>query len=128
MADNNAESYLPPQVRIHFTSAFPIETRGITSEDEPAVIEVTNVEYSLKNNGSTYDVTFYVSGIKSFSITDDDQECFVKWGLFRYGSREMIAGGMAGTGCIEMGERFIEREFNAENIPSGDYIFEILYI
>lgn len=128
MADSTAPGAGIPPIRIHFQDRFPIETRGITADEEPAVIEIHKVEYSLEERGSLYDVTFYVSGIKAFSITDDDQECFIKWGMFRYGSKEPVAEGSVGTGSIEMGERFNERECEAPGIMPGDYSFEIIYV
>lgn len=126
-ANQNAEAGMPP-VRIHFASGFPIETRGITSGEEPVVVEITKVEYSLEESEDSYDVVFFVSGIKSFSITDDDQECFIKWGLYDHGSKEPEAGGTFGTGNIEMGERFTDIECRAGILPAGDYTFRIIYV
>ena len=37
---------LPP-VQIHFSVNFPVETRCSTSEEEPAIVEITKVEYSF---------------------------------------------------------------------------------
>ncbi len=128
MADSTAPGAGIPPVRIHFQNRFPVETRGVTADEEPAVIELNKVEYSLEESGSLYDVTFYVSGIKAFSITDDDQECFIKWRMYRYGSKELIAEGDVGTGNIEMGERFTERECLVPKIHPGDYSFEIIYV
>lgn len=128
MADSAAQKAGLPPVRIHFQNNFPIETRGMTADEEPAVIEITNAEYSLEEKGGKYDVIFYVSGIKAFSITDDDQECFIRWRLYRYGTKDLLAEGSVGTGRIEMGERFTERECTAPGIMPGDYTFEIIYV
>ena len=124
MENNNQ---MPP-VRIHFSKTFPIETRCKTSEDEYAVVEVLKVEYGLDRTENGYDITFFVSGIKSFSMSDDDQECFIKWTLKDYVSSALIGEGYVGTGKLEMGERYNERECVCKNVSSGEYLFEIEYV
>lgn len=118
---------LPP-VQIHFSVNFPVETRCSTSEEEPAIVEITKVEYSFEENAKKYDVTFFISGIKSFSVSDDDQECFIRWCLKKYGTETVVANGMCGTGNIEMGERFDEKESVVRGVPEGVYTFEIIYV
>lgn len=119
-----------PPVRIHFSRPFPIETRTLTSEEEYAIVEVLKVEYGIDENGDDFDITFYLTGIKSFSVSDDDQECFIEWTLKPYGSENaaILCSGKTGTGSIEMGERFEERESIVKKVPEGDYLFEILYV
>lgn len=125
----NHQSDIPP-VRIHFARPFPIETRTLTNEEEYAIIEILKVEYGIDDNEGDYDVTFYVTGIKSFSVSDDDQECLISWTLKPYNVPDAspIAIGQVSTGRIEMGERFDECETTAFSIPEGDYLFDILYI
>ena len=117
-----------PPVQIHFSREFPIETRCLTSEEEYAVVEVLKVEYGLDENGENYDITLFVSGIKAFSMSDDDQECFIKWSLKDYSSSQLIEEGTVGTGRIEMGERYTDRECIVKNIPAGEYLFDIEYV
>ena len=118
---------LPP-VQIHFKENFPLETRCLTEDEEYAVVEILKVEYGLDKNGDNYDLTLFVSGIKSFSMSDDDQECFISWQLKPYGLEKICAKGTVGTGNLEMGERFTEKECIIANIPKGEYSFEIIYV
>ena len=130
------EKTLPP-VRIHFSDTFPLETRCLTEEGEIAIMEILKVEYGLEDepdeNGN-WPVTLFFTGIKSFSVSDDDQACLIRWELKpleqnaqgRDGAAAFPVTSAANTGKLEMGERFDDIESIAYDLPEGDYTLNIL--
>jgi len=128
--NETAANELPP-VRVHFADTFPIETRCMTEEDEYAIVEILKIEYGIddasdSNAQGLYDVTFFFTGIKSFSISDDDQVCLIRWEMRRKSTGEIVFSGTADSGRLEMGERFDEIESTALSVPEGDYTLSVL--
>ncbi len=129
MSDNCTDMGDIAPVRLHFSKPFPIETRCPTSGDELSVVEILNVEYGLEEEQEgTYELSLFFSGIKSFSFSDDDQECTILWSLSAKDGSASIIKGSTKTGNIEMGERFSDVCTTLKGIPAGDYLLEILYV